>query len=233
MPLAAQPIILFNPEGRTANYIIPGLVAVMMQMIAVMLAAGSIVREREKGTMEQLMVTPVNPLGLMLGKVAPYCSRPRRDGADPRDHALRVHGADPGSLVFLFAIMIVYLSALLALGLFISTRAKTQQEAQQKVQMLLLAVDLPVRLHVPAERHAARPAGIGQSCRPRTWSRSCAASCCATRAWCEMLPHVGALVGSPCSWSGSACAGEQDDVCSRRRRSRRATIPRDQAARED
>ena len=73
MPLAAQPIILFNPEGRTANFIIPGLVAVILQMIAIMLAAGSIVREREQGTMEQLLVTPVNPLGLMLGKVAPIC----------------------------------------------------------------------------------------------------------------------------------------------------------------
>ena len=50
VPLSAQPIILFNPEGRTANFIIPGLVAVILQMIAVMLAAGSIVREREKGT---------------------------------------------------------------------------------------------------------------------------------------------------------------------------------------
>jgi len=60
LPLAAQPIILFNPEGRTANFIIPGLVAVILQMIAIMLAAGSIVREREQGTMEQLLVTPVN-----------------------------------------------------------------------------------------------------------------------------------------------------------------------------
>ena len=72
MPLSAQPIILFNPEGRTANYIIPGLVAILMQMIAIFLASGSVVRERERGTMEQLMVTPVDPLGLMLGKVAPY-----------------------------------------------------------------------------------------------------------------------------------------------------------------
>jgi len=130
MPLSAQPIILFNPEGRTANFIIPGLVAVILQMIAIMLSAGSIVREREQGTMEQLLVTPVDPLGLMLGKVAPYMLL----------GIMRFVFQVPirGNLVLLFGVMIIYLSALLALGLFISTRAKTQQEAQQQVQMMFL-----------------------------------------------------------------------------------------------
>ena len=70
--LAAQPVILFNPEGRTANYIIPGLVAVLLQLLGIVLSAGAIVRERERGTLEQLLVTPINPLGLMLGKLGPY-----------------------------------------------------------------------------------------------------------------------------------------------------------------
>jgi ABC-2 type transport system permease protein len=139
MPLAAQPIILFNPEGRTANFIIPGLVAILMQMIAIILASGSIVREREKGTMEQLMVTPVHPLGLMLGKVAPYLVL----GIFETSLILfimRFLFAVPiqGSLVFLFAIMLIYLASLLSLGLFISTRAKTEMEAMQSSQMLLL-----------------------------------------------------------------------------------------------
>ena len=139
MPLSAQPIILFNPEGRTANYIIPGLVAILMQMIAIFLASGSIVRERERGTMEQLMVTPVNPLGLMLGKVAPYMFL----GLGETGLILvlmRFAFSVPiqGSLVFLFLIMIVYLAALLAFGLFISTSAKTEMEAMQSAQMLVL-----------------------------------------------------------------------------------------------
>ena len=70
--LAVQPIILFNPDGRTANYIIPGLVAILLQIVAIVLTAVSIVREREQGTLEQLLVTPIDPLGLMLGKLAPY-----------------------------------------------------------------------------------------------------------------------------------------------------------------
>ncbi len=139
MPLSAQPIILFNPEGRTANYIIPGLVAILMQMIAIFLASGSIVREREKGTMEQLMVTPVHPLGLMLGKVAPYLFL----GLGETALILTIMRwcfdvPIQGSLIFLFAIMVVYLSALLAFGLFISVRAKTEMEAMQTAQMLVL-----------------------------------------------------------------------------------------------
>jgi drug efflux transport system permease protein len=139
MPLSAQPIILFNPEGRTANYIIPGLVAILMQMIAVFLASGSVVRERERGTMEQLMVTPVDPLGLMLGKVAPYLFLGLGETALILA-IMRWAFAVPiqGSLVFLFGIMIVYLAALLAFGLFISTRAKTEMEAMQMAQMLVL-----------------------------------------------------------------------------------------------
>jgi ABC-2 type transport system permease protein len=139
MPLSAQPIILFNPEGRTANFIIPGLVAVILQMIAVMLSAGAIVREREQGTMEQLLVTPVNPLGLMLGKVAPYMFLGLGETALILAIMRFVFQVPVrGNLVLLFAVMIIYLSALLALGLFISTRAKTQQEAQQQVQMMFL-----------------------------------------------------------------------------------------------
>src|SRR5262249_39874623 len=139
MPLSAQPIILFNPEGRTANYIIPGLVAILMQMIAIFLASGWVVRERERGTMEQLMVTPVEPLGLMLGKVAPYLVLGLGETALILA-IMRWGFAVPiqGSLVFLFGIMIVYLAALLALGLFISTRAKTEMEGMQMAQMLVL-----------------------------------------------------------------------------------------------
>jgi ABC-2 type transport system permease protein len=138
-PLAAQPIVLFNPEGRTANFLIPGLVAVILQMIAVMLAAGSIVREREQGTMEQLLVTPVDPVGLMLGKVVPYLFVALADTAMILALMRFAFGVPiRGSLVFLFGIMTIYLCALLALGLYISTTAATQQEAQQKVQMLFL-----------------------------------------------------------------------------------------------
>jgi len=137
--LSAQPIVLFNPEGRTANYIIPGLVAILLQIAAMLLASIAIVREREQGTMEQLLVTPIRPLGLVLGKLAPYLVI----GIVEMALILLImrwgFGVPiQGSLLLLFAVAIIYLFALLALGLTISMRAQTQMQAQQMAQMLLL-----------------------------------------------------------------------------------------------
>jgi ABC-2 type transport system permease protein len=138
-PLSVQPIILFNPDGRTANFIIPGLIAVLLQIVATVLTAVAIVREREKGTLEQLLVTPIRPLGLMLGKLAPYLFIGVVEMAAILT-AMRYGFGVPirGSLVFLFAMALLYLFALLALGLFISTRAANQAQALQLAQVFLL-----------------------------------------------------------------------------------------------
>jgi len=137
--IAAQPIILFNPEGRTANYIIPGLVAILLQLAAMVLASIAIVREREQGTMEQLLVTPIQPIGLVLGKLAPYLLIGLIEMALIL-LIMRWGFGVPinGSLLLLFAVAVVYLFALLALGLTISMRAQTQMQAVQMAQMLLL-----------------------------------------------------------------------------------------------
>ncbi|MGO9709373.1 MAG: ABC transporter permease [Polyangiaceae bacterium] len=137
--LSIQPIILFNPDGRTANYIIPGLIAILLQIVAIVLTAISIVREREKGTLEQLLVTPIDPLGLMLGKLAPYLFVGIFEMVMIL-FAMRFGFDVPirGSLVFLFGMALVYLFALLSIGLAISTRAQTQAQAQQMAQMFLL-----------------------------------------------------------------------------------------------
>src|SRR5207245_4525056 len=72
MAIDARPRILFNPDTRSANFFIPGLMVVMCQMMAVTLSANAIVREKENGTLEQLYMTPVRPYELILGKMAPY-----------------------------------------------------------------------------------------------------------------------------------------------------------------
>jgi ABC-type multidrug transport system permease subunit len=71
-PLEVRPRLLFNPDARSAHFIVPGLVGIIMQNTTVLLTALAIVRERERGTLEQLLVTPVRPLALMLGKLLPY-----------------------------------------------------------------------------------------------------------------------------------------------------------------
>jgi ABC-2 type transport system permease protein len=137
--LAMQPVILFNPEGRTANFIIPGLVAILMYFVAVALAANAIVREREQGTLEQLLVTPINPLGLTLGKLVPYLVLGLFEMASILlvmrfVFSVPVHG----SVLLLFATGVVYLLALLSLGLMISARAHSQMEAFQFTQLTAL-----------------------------------------------------------------------------------------------
>ena len=137
--ISAQPIVLFNPEGRTANYIIPGLVAILLQIAALVLASIAIVREREQGTMEQLLVTPINPTGLVFGKLAPYLLIGLAEMGLIL-FIMRWGFSVPinGSLLFLFGTAVIYLFALLALGLTISMRAQTSLAAMQMSQMFLL-----------------------------------------------------------------------------------------------
>jgi ABC-2 type transport system permease protein len=137
--LEARPVVLFNPDSRTANYLIHGLVAVLLQMITSVLTAIAIVRERERGTLEQLLVTPVETVGLMLGKVAPYMvvGFAELTGILMVMHfvfAVPIHG----SLVFLYVMALVYVFALLSIGLYVSIGAQTQQQAQGTIQMFFL-----------------------------------------------------------------------------------------------
>src|SRR5262249_44729201 len=68
----SRPRVLFNPDMRSASFFVPGLMVVLCQMMAVTLSANAIVREKEKGTLEQLFMTPVRPAELILGKLTPY-----------------------------------------------------------------------------------------------------------------------------------------------------------------
>jgi len=67
-----RPKILFNPDSRSPNFLLPGLTAILLLNVTTFLTAFSIVREKERGTLEQLFVTPVRPMGLLLGKLLPY-----------------------------------------------------------------------------------------------------------------------------------------------------------------
>ena len=134
------------------------------------LASIAIVREREQGTMEQLLVTPINPIGLVLGKLAPYLVIGIVEMAlilaiMRFGFGVPIHG----SLLFLFVMAVIYLFALLALGLFISMRAQTADAGAADGADAAAAVDLPVRLHLPGRRAAdASSTGSAACCRRRT-----------------------------------------------------------------
>jgi len=137
--IEAHPIMMFNPDSRSANLLIPGLVAILLTFSGTMLSSFAIVKERERGTLEQLMVTPVSSLAVVLGKVLPYM------GLAYIQLILvlilmNVMFKVPihGSVTLLLLLSSVYLLALLSLGLLISSRAKSQMEAIQQAQMFLL-----------------------------------------------------------------------------------------------
>ena len=67
-----RPQLLFNPDSRSPNFFLPGLTAILLLNVTTFLTAFAIVREKERGTLEQLFVTPVRPFGLLLGKILPY-----------------------------------------------------------------------------------------------------------------------------------------------------------------
>ncbi len=197
-PMAAQPIILFNPSGRTANFIIPGLVAILLQIVALVLAAIAIVRERERGTLEQLLVTPINPLGLMLGKLGPYLFI----GIGEMSLiliAMRYGFSVPirGSLVFLFVMAVIYLFALLALGLFISTRTRPRAPPSRWPRCSSCRPSSSAATSFPARASPSSSRPSAGSSPPLTWWPSCAASCSATPA---------SSSSSPTSWPWSRSA---------------------------
>jgi ABC-2 type transport system permease protein len=72
LPVDSRPRVLFNPDTRSPNFFVPGLMVILCQMMATTLEANAIVREKESGTLEQLFLTPVRSWELIIGKMAPY-----------------------------------------------------------------------------------------------------------------------------------------------------------------
>jgi ABC-2 type transport system permease protein len=131
-PIEARVRPRYNPGLRSPNYIVPGLVGVILTLTMVLVTAMAIVRERERGTLEQLIVTPITRTELMLGKIAPYVgvglvqmSAVLFLGRFVFDVPLT------GNVLLLYGVALIFVVASLSLGLFISTLVRTQQQAMQ------------------------------------------------------------------------------------------------------
>lgn len=122
--------IWFNPDLHSRNYFVPGVVAQIIFMVTLMLTVMAIVREKEIGTMEQLMVTPIRPIELMLGKTLPFALVGILDMALVTTAAVVIfHTPLRGSVLLLFFCAVVFLMTSLGAGLFLSTLSQTQQQA--------------------------------------------------------------------------------------------------------
>ena len=128
--VTARSRVWFNPDLYSRNYFVPGVIANIIMMVTLMLTALSIVREKEIGTMEQLMVTPVRPIELMLGKTLPFALVGLMDVVLVTVVALLVfHIPLHGSFPLLLFCAVLFLMTSLGAGLFLSTISQTQQQA--------------------------------------------------------------------------------------------------------
>jgi ABC-2 type transport system permease protein len=139
LSIRIHPLLLFNPDSRSANLLIPGLVAILLTFSGTLLAAFAIVREKERGTLEQLMVTPASPIAVVLGKLLPYLVLAFAQlllvlALMTTVFRVPIHG----NLFLFLGLSILYLFALLSLGLLVSSWSSTQMEAIQRTQMFLL-----------------------------------------------------------------------------------------------
>jgi ABC-2 type transport system permease protein len=135
--LEARTRVWFNPDLRSRNYFIPGIVVNIITLVTMMLTSMAIVREKELGTMEQLMVTPIRPIELMLGKTLPFAAVGLFDVALVVTLArLLFHVPLRGSLLFLGCCALLFLMTTLGAGLFISTVSRTQQQAMMTMFLL-------------------------------------------------------------------------------------------------
>jgi len=128
--VTARSRVWFNPDLYSRNYFVPGVVANIIMVVTLMLTALAIVREKEIGTMEQLMVSPIRPIELMLGKMLPFAVVGLVDMVLVTIVALVVFGVPfRGSVLLLFVCSCLFLMTSLGAGILLSTASHTQQQA--------------------------------------------------------------------------------------------------------
>jgi len=125
-----RPRSWYNPELKSKNYNVPGVIAMVIMLTSLLLTSMAVVREREIGTMEQLMVTPLKPIELILGKTIPFALIAFFDMALITVFGVIIFDIPVrGPILLLPVSTAIYLLSVLGVGLFISTIAKTQQQA--------------------------------------------------------------------------------------------------------
>ncbi len=139
MALDLRSRVWYNPDMSSINFNIPGLIGVILQTVTLMLTSFSIVRERERGTMEQLIVTPITKMELMVGKIVPYVIIGFVDIVLALALSVfwfRVSIA--GSITLLLLFSIIFLFGSLGVGLVISTISKSQLQAMQLSMFMIM-----------------------------------------------------------------------------------------------
>jgi ABC-2 type transport system permease protein len=141
MPVEGRIRVWFNPELKSRNFIIPGLTGVIMMAICSLMTALSVSREKETGTLEQLISTPITSMELIVGKLLPYVAVGLVDLALVVGAGVLIFGVPfRGSYLYLLIISLIFLTGTLSWGLFVSVISKSQLQASQ---IAMLSAFLP------------------------------------------------------------------------------------------
>lgn len=161
-PLEVRVRPWYNPDLSSSTFIVPGIIGVILAMMLILITSMAIVRERERGTLEQLVVTPISKSSLMLGKITPFIVVGYVQmtvilvlGKLLFDIPIR------GSVSLLYALTMAYIVANLALGLLVSTLTKTQVQAMQLSFFLILPNILLSGFMFPREAMPAPAQWVG------------------------------------------------------------------------
>jgi len=139
LPIDFRPRLWYNPDLKSTYFMLPGLIGLVLQFLIPMITATAIVREKERGNIEQLLVTPIKPHELILGKIIPYVVIGIGIAISiiATMHFLFVVPIK-GSIFTLFFLTLIYLVVCLGIGLWASTIADNQQQASQIVMFLAM-----------------------------------------------------------------------------------------------
>ena len=134
--------VWYNPELKTRNFMVPGIVGLLLSLITLILTSLAVVKEKEIGTMEQLIVTPLKPYQIIIGKLVPFVILSFAAVIIILASMWFIFGIPvKGELWFLFLSSFLYILSTLGLGLFVSTISKTQQQA---MMLSLFIVMMPM-----------------------------------------------------------------------------------------
>ena len=129
----------YNPELKTRTYMVPGIVGLLLSIITLILTSLAIVKEREIGTLEQIIVTPIKPIQLIFGKLIPFAILGFAAVTIVLFAMKLIFDISPrGSILFLFGTTLLYILSTLGLGLLVSTVSKTQQQAMMLAIFIVL-----------------------------------------------------------------------------------------------
>ncbi|PYK30328.1 MAG: hypothetical protein DME57_07160 [Verrucomicrobia bacterium] len=138
-PIDIRPQMLYNPTMRSPNFYVPGVIGIVLQIGTTFATAMAVVREREKGTLETLLVSPLSRWGLMLGKLIPYlCIGMTMAVILFSIMRWLFHVPIHGSVIAMMFATLVYCFALLSLGLLVATKAENQMQALQMSMTFIL-----------------------------------------------------------------------------------------------